>query len=59
MELNFESHVMEFKMVFRYLSYLKQLTMENYTAEKSKSYKKQIESEINKAAREKAMKKAR
>ena len=50
---------MEFKMVFRYLWYLKQLTMENYTAEKSKSYKKQIESEINKAAREKAMKKAR
>ena len=33
--------------------------MENYTVQKSKNYKKQIESEINKAAREKAMKKAR
>ena len=32
--------------------------MENYTAQKSKSLKKQIESEINKAAREKELKKA-
>jgi len=45
-------------MVFYYSRYFKPLTMENYTAQKSKSFKKQIESEINKAAREKALKKA-
>jgi len=58
MELNFKSCVMELKIVFHYSWYFKPLTMENYTAQKSKSLKKQIESEINKAAREKELKKA-